>query len=148
MLISVRRTGGLALLQASEIATVRRAKAIRRREWHNPATVVAATPASIERSFAAHAAAVARASTAPEVCYPAGCTTTFAWGKDRPIYFKPVKGKDFVVVLFNQQTDAVRTANFNTKSGLGVARHGSVVLLYYKLSTRLTRLRAALAATT
>lgn len=101
---------------------------------------------AIERSFAAHSAAVSPSSTAPEVCYPAGCTATFAWGHNKPIYFKPVNGRDFVVVLFKQQADAAHTERLAAMHGLGAARSGAVLLLYYKLSTRITRLRAALAA--
>lgn len=109
--------------------------------------VITVTPPAVERSFSAHGAAVSRSSTAPEVCYPAGCATTFAWGQDKPIYFKPVSRHDFVVVLFKQQADAARTARLEATHGLGAERRGNVLLLFYKLSPRLAKLRAALAGT-
>jgi len=108
--------------------------------------VFAATPASIERAFADHGVLVSRVTRPPEICYPEGCSAVFSWGGARPIYFKPRTGKDFMVVLFKQQSDATRLARFEQKNGLGAARRGSLVLLYYKLSPRIARLRAALSA--
>jgi hypothetical protein len=108
--------------------------------------MLVATPASIEHAFETHGVLVSQAASPPEICYPAGCTAVYSWGARRPIYFKPRTGKDFIVILFNQQSDAVRLARLEARSGLATARHGSALLLYYKLTPRITRLRAALAA--
>lgn len=108
--------------------------------------MVAVTPASIERAFADHGVLVSRVARPPEICYPAGCTAVELWGGRTPIYFKPRVGRDFMVILFKQPSDAVRLARLEARSGLGTARHGSLVLLYYKLSARIATLRAAVAA--
>ena len=108
--------------------------------------MIASTPASIERAFADRGVLVSRVSRAPEICYPAGCTAVWLWGGATPIYFKPRIGRDFVVILFKQPSDAVRLTRLEARSGLGSARHGSLVLLYYRLSVRIAKLRASLAA--
>jgi hypothetical protein len=68
------------------------------------------------------------------------------WGGRTPIYVKPRSGRDFMVILFKQPSDAARLTRLEARSGLGTARHGSLVLLYYRLSARIARLRAAVAA--
>jgi hypothetical protein len=108
--------------------------------------MIVATPASVERAFADHGALVSRVGTPPEICYPAGCSGIMLWGGAKPIYFKPRTGKDFMVILFKTRADAVKLARLETKGGIAAARHGSVLLLYYRLSARLGRLRAALAS--
>jgi hypothetical protein len=108
--------------------------------------VIAATPASIERAFANRGVRVSRVTRPPEICYPAGCTAVELWGGRTPIYFKPRSGRDFMVILFKQPSDAARLTRLEARSGLGTARHGSLVLLYYRLSARIARLRAAVAA--
>lgn len=113
--------------------------------WENGG-VVGATPASVERAFAAHGVAVSRVARPPEICYAAGCTTVVLWGGRTPIYFKPRIGRDFMLILFKQSSEARRLARFEARHGLGAARHRSLVLLYYRLSARAKRLRAALAA--
>ena len=89
---------------------------------------------------------VARTPKSPEICYPGACSGVETWGGGGAIYFKPSVGKDFMVILFNQRSDAVRVAAFEARSGLGSQRHGAVLLVYYKLTARIAKLRAALAA--
>lgn len=110
--------------------------------------MIAPTPATVEHAFARNGVLISPASAAPEICYPGACTGVDLWGgHGRPSYFKPRAGKDFLVVLFTQRADAAHVAQFEaSKSGLGVARRGRVLLLYYKLSSRIAKLRAALAA--
>jgi len=102
----------------------------------------------VEGAFARSGVLISRTSTAPQVCYPGACTGVDVWGgQGRPLYFKPRTGKDFIVVVFTQRSDGAKIARFEaSKSGLGVARRGRVLLLYYKLSARIAKLRAALAA--
>ena len=101
----------------------------------------------MELAFARNGVLIAQASSAPEICYPGACTGVDVWGgHGRPTYYKPRAGKDFLVILFPRQSDAKQIAHFEaSRSGLGVARRGRVVLLYYKLTVRIAKLRAALA---
>lgn len=108
--------------------------------------VLLATSASIEHAFAHHGVRISRVARPPEICYPEGCSAVELWGGRRTIYFKPRTGKDFVVILFSRSADAAKVAHFEANGGLGSARRGSLVLLYYKLSPRIAKLRAALAA--
>ena len=73
--------------------------------------MVAATPVSVERAFAHHGVLVSRVSSAPELCDRLACTGLDVWGgSDKPVYLAPVKGKDFMVVIFLTAAEARRMA--------------------------------------
>ena len=104
------------------------------------------TSASVERAFAHHGVRITRVARPPEICYPEGCSGVDVWGGRTTIYFRPRTGKDFVVIFFARPSDAARVARFEATGGLGSERRGQLLLLYYKLSPRISRLRAALTA--
>ena len=108
--------------------------------------MVAATPVSVERAFAHRGVLVSRVSSAPELCDRLACTGLDVWGgSDKPVFLAPVKGKDFMVVIFLTAAEAQRMARFErSNAGLGTATRGATLLVYLPSSSRIKQLRAAL----
>ena len=91
---------------------------------------------------------VSSVSSAPELCDRVACTGLDVWGgdSDKLVYLAPLKGKDFMVLIFQTAADAGRMARFErSKADLGTAAHDSTLLVYLPSSSRIKQLRAALA---
>jgi hypothetical protein len=70
-----------------------------------------------------------------------------AWGGSGKIaYLAPRLGRDFMVVLFPTASAARRIGSFERSAGTGTATSGSTLLVFLKSSSRIAKLRAALAA--
>ena len=110
--------------------------------------MVSATPAAVERAFAARGVLVARVAKPPELCDARShsCAGLEFWG-GKIAYLAPRMAKpDFVVVLLPTLADARRIGAVGRHGGLATARRGSTLLVYLRSSTRITRLRHALAS--
>lgn len=110
--------------------------------------MVTTTPTAVERAFAARGVLVAPVAKPPELCDTRShsCAGLELWG-GKIAYLAPLSTKpDFVVVLLPTLADARRIGGVGQHSGLGAARRGSTLLVYLRSSTRIARLRRALAS--
>jgi hypothetical protein len=71
----------------------------------------------------------------------------WAGGGGGVVYLAPRSGKDFMLVLFKAVSDAGRAARLESaNTNVGTVTRGPVLLIYLTSSSRIGRLRAALAA--
>lgn len=103
---------------------------------------------AIEHSFAGRGVALTRAAVMPELCDPSACTALLLWGHAKPVYLVPRHGRDFALVVFKTTASARRVAAFEQTHAptLGTSVRGSALLVYLRSSSRIARLRTALAA--
>jgi hypothetical protein len=110
--------------------------------------MVAATPVAVERAFAERGVLVSRVPSSPDLCNAGMCFGLDVAGGGGVVYLAPLKGKDFMVVLFRAGTNARRAAALeNANPVVRVVTKGPALLVYMASSSRISRLRAALAAT-
>ena len=103
---------------------------------------------AVEHAFANRGLAVTGATAAPELCDPSACTGLVLWGGARPAYLVPQSGRDFVLIVFRTSAAANRVGAFERTHApsLGTFLRGSTLLVYLRSSSRIARLKAALAA--
>jgi hypothetical protein len=103
---------------------------------------------AIEHAFAGRGIAVAPAAAMPELCHPSACTGLVLWGGAEPVYLVPRHGRDFALVVFRTAASAHRVAAFERAHAPTLATYvrGPAVLVYLRSSSRIARLRTALAA--
>ena len=107
------------------------------------------TPGVVQHTFARGGAAVVRVAEAPALCDTTACMGIDVWrkGGGSTFYFRPRRGKDFMVILLRSPADARRMATFErTHSPAEVATRGRVLLVYLASSKRIAQLRDALRA--
>jgi hypothetical protein len=107
--------------------------------------VPAVTPAAVVSAFAQRGAIVSRVPKPPKLCDAKACRSMTIFG-GAFVCLAPKATVDFFVALLPSPADATRVAKVGQRGGLGVVTHGSTLLVYLKSSTRIARLRAALAS--